>query len=194
MRQRRLLQPQGQQGSILELAEAPLIGVRNKCNPLGADDLESPTVRRQAEVYLGMGDQIAGLDERIVEPRRDQMFVVLACNRVDLPVEHTALREHVPCRVAKRCAMGLCGARLELRCRITERALLTDLDSGRVASPYHPVICTQELNTFPEGVRNCSSSPTTGKLCKSQAIQVNAVKSFCCPLATALQLRCDGSV
>ena len=60
--QRDELNLQGCQCSVLELAEAPLVGIRNKRDDVGPDDLETP-VRFATWRFIRVGDQELSINQ-----------------------------------------------------------------------------------------------------------------------------------
>ena len=100
--QRDLLDLQGRKRRVLELPEAPLVGVRDERHPPGPNDPVGVATARRRDRDFVVGDQQSALHERVIEPRGHQSIVVCCVAAVDLPVEDVFALEDESAGVAKR--------------------------------------------------------------------------------------------
>src|SRR6266545_1721629 len=107
------LNGEGSQGGVLELAEAPLIRIRDERDRLRAEDSMSPRTCCKGDVDLFVRDEEPIGDERAVQPRCHQQVVVLGVTAIHLSVKDVVAREEETAGISERAGKDLHGSRSE---------------------------------------------------------------------------------
>ncbi len=95
------LDGQRSQRSVLELTEAPLVGVGNEGDQLRTDDLVHRLGTRNPRIDLFMGHKMAGSAQLLIQARIHQPVIVFRVDRIDLPVYRPLLNEEEAAGVTK---------------------------------------------------------------------------------------------
>jgi hypothetical protein len=88
--QRPLLEPEGQQGRVAQLAERPLVRVGDEPHPLGFEHRHRLRRRREIQRHFAVRYQQPAFHELGVEPRVEEGLVTLLEDPIDLAVERSA--------------------------------------------------------------------------------------------------------